>query len=752
MTFTLLHWLVVLVWLHVCVVDASISTAFSFPQDVFAKPAFKVRLGQATSQHTSLAPIKRSAALSILEQQSIPQHDRQLSPQSESSSLTVASRARLDSSSPNQAPLLWTLQRSSPTSLHLCSIPDFSAPGSKAPGNRNSTSISSRADLIQVAQRLLEPLKNRCLYHTVDWFTYSFCHGRDIRQFRLLTPQSAAADAHKKAGGGNKGDKAALDAAKRVAERKEPVADPIYPAFTLGRWRIENDDIVGESQSQARHPPQPLPSDETSMASVGSSSGSSGLGLGASEYAGTDLVEEVQFGDWDEEELVAAEAQVLASLEDSSHSSASSGSDGASNTGSKRHRYITQTWSDGTLCDVNNQPRTTEVQFHCSHRKQGDDRITLIKETTICNYVLIVETPRLCSEPAFGGEMEDLTHQLECHRIVDDAFPGLTLGDGASSRRIDDKAESVTQPQASSKQTAQAQKSADGESATSSHTYGDLSQYNSVYDDYYDEALGNHGPEFERIKKEHLEDLFGPDAAHTQPNERSGESLKESLFYVGMDDNGNLVVQSAEDTHDPAAQRVDGTSSSEKRAAAETLAEQDEDAVEIQLDLDDLLGVVTGGDDGGTLEKKIAQKIAQKLERIKALDDKARGKQKQDDSDSKAQDEDPFSKGLGKLYKQLMKAVDVTDTADAAKSTKNADDSLSKPSRKRADGSFAGKPGDSDTPANAAVKQRMVEKKVGDSLAERAQRFYDAREREPASDSGGKETGKKRPAGVRVEL
>jgi protein OS-9 len=59
---------------------------------------------------------------------------------------------------------------------------------------------------------LLEPLSGKCLYHRQTWFTYSYCHNQEIRQFKELAhtqPRSAGA--------------------------YEPTEDPEWEAFTLGR-------------------------------------------------------------------------------------------------------------------------------------------------------------------------------------------------------------------------------------------------------------------------------------------------------------------------------------------------------------------------------------------------------------------------------------------------------------------------------------------------------------------------------------
>jgi len=59
---------------------------------------------------------------------------------------------------------------------------------------------------------LLKPLSGKCLYHRQSWFTYSYCHNREIRQFRELPPS------HPHPPGGY-----------------EPAEDPEWESYTLGR-------------------------------------------------------------------------------------------------------------------------------------------------------------------------------------------------------------------------------------------------------------------------------------------------------------------------------------------------------------------------------------------------------------------------------------------------------------------------------------------------------------------------------------
>ncbi|KAH7422209.1 hypothetical protein KP509_13G096800 [Ceratopteris richardii] len=57
-------------------------------------------------------------------------------------------------------------------------------------------------------------------------------------------------------------------------------------------------------------------------------------------------------------------------------------------------RYHSHIYSNGTLCDLTNEPRETEVRFVCSDT--GVNMISSITEVATCKYMLILSTPILC--------------------------------------------------------------------------------------------------------------------------------------------------------------------------------------------------------------------------------------------------------------------------------------------------------------------------------------------------------------------
>lgn len=82
-------------------------------------------------------------------------------------------------------------------------------------------------------------------------------------------------------------------------------------------------------------------------------------------------------------------------------------------------RYMVQRLSGGTECDLTGKPRKIDVQFHCN--PQSADRISMIKETSTCSYLMIIDTPRLCRDAAFQPPQKNLAHPVTCHAVIPDS-------------------------------------------------------------------------------------------------------------------------------------------------------------------------------------------------------------------------------------------------------------------------------------------------------------------------------------------
>ncbi|KAF8852348.1 hypothetical protein BDZ45DRAFT_659379 [Acephala macrosclerotiorum] len=79
-------------------------------------------------------------------------------------------------------------------------------------------------------------------------------------------------------------------------------------------------------------------------------------------------------------------------------------------------RYLVQKMDGGTTCDLTGKPRRVEVQFHCN--PHVSDRIGYIKEVTTCSYLMVVYTPRLCSDIAFMPPKETKANIIICRTVV----------------------------------------------------------------------------------------------------------------------------------------------------------------------------------------------------------------------------------------------------------------------------------------------------------------------------------------------
>lgn len=62
--------------------------------------------------------------------------------------------------------------------------------------------------------------------------------------------------------------------------------------------------------------------------------------------------------------------------------------------------YLEIEMSDGTYCDLNGEPRVTNVQYVCY--PHGKNEVYSLKETSTCNYEVVILTPTLCVHPSFN--------------------------------------------------------------------------------------------------------------------------------------------------------------------------------------------------------------------------------------------------------------------------------------------------------------------------------------------------------------
>lgn len=120
---------------------------------------------------------------------------------------------------PSHPPTLQKMKLGS--SDYLCLLPS-------PPDVPSSDDDSQQAPQPIRAWELLQPLEGTCLYHRQGWFSYAYCHGRHVRQFRELEPNLPFG-------------------------LKTPAEDPNEPAYMLGHAptpaaTTPNDDDQGKTQ------------------------------------------------------------------------------------------------------------------------------------------------------------------------------------------------------------------------------------------------------------------------------------------------------------------------------------------------------------------------------------------------------------------------------------------------------------------------------------------------------------------------
>ncbi|XP_013376395.1 PREDICTED: protein OS-9 [Chinchilla lanigera] len=86
---------------------------------------------------------------------------------------------------------------------------------------------------------------------------------------------------------------------------------------------------------------------------------------------------------------------------------------------SKQHRlkrYHSQTYGNGSKCDLNGRPREAEVRFLCDEGAGiSGDYIDRVDEPLSCSYVLTVRTPRLCAHPLLRPSPSAAPQAILCH-------------------------------------------------------------------------------------------------------------------------------------------------------------------------------------------------------------------------------------------------------------------------------------------------------------------------------------------------
>jgi len=104
-------------------------------------------------------------------------------------------------------------------------------------------------------------------------------------------------------------------------------------------------------------------------------------------------------------------------------------------------RYHAHVYTNGTICDLTNEPRETEVRFMCADSDRPS--INSIKEVSTCKYALIVQCPKLCSHPLFQEERPSW-YTINCNTLSNgneraekedkDTQLALSVGDSQSAQ------------------------------------------------------------------------------------------------------------------------------------------------------------------------------------------------------------------------------------------------------------------------------------------------------------------------------
>ncbi|KAL8040720.1 hypothetical protein ABFX02_10G116400 [Erythranthe guttata] len=95
-------------------------------------------------------------------------------------------------------------------------------------------------------------------------------------------------------------------------------------------------------------------------------------------------------------------------------------------------RYHAHIFTNGTLCDLTNEPRETEVRFVCSEPRA---MISSITELSTCKYALTFQCPTLCKHPLFNEE-RPVSHTIHCNALPKEEPKVKTEADDFQAEKI----------------------------------------------------------------------------------------------------------------------------------------------------------------------------------------------------------------------------------------------------------------------------------------------------------------------------
>ncbi|XP_025857615.1 protein OS-9 isoform X6 [Vulpes vulpes] len=112
---------------------------------------------------------------------------------------------------------------------------------------------------------------------------------------------------------------------------------------------------------------------------------------------------------------------------------------------SKQHRlkrYHSQTYGNGSKCDLNGRPREAEVRFLCDEGAGiSGDYIDRVDEPLSCSYVLTVRTPRLCPHPLLRPPPSAAPQAILCHPALQpEEYMAYIQRQAVDSKQYGDKA------------------------------------------------------------------------------------------------------------------------------------------------------------------------------------------------------------------------------------------------------------------------------------------------------------------------
>ncbi|XP_071349443.1 protein OS-9 isoform X3 [Trachinotus anak] len=211
---------------------------------------------------------------------------------------------------------------------------------------------------------------------------------------------------------------------------------------------------------------------------------------------------------------------------------------------SKQHRlkrYHSQTYVNGSKCDINGNPRETEVRFVCE--EGSGDYIARVDEPQSCRYVLTVHTSRTCQHPFLRPPSTAKPQGIVCQPALSaQQYMDYVKAQVSDTKR---KVEQISEELRSLDEMLAGNEGADGAVEVTAEEISPVPSDDSDHSERKDTAdVSEDGGSEDAEDSDFWEGVTKPESSKTTPSQQESQAAEdddESLPDNGITDDGDEV-------------------------------------------------------------------------------------------------------------------------------------------------------------------------------------------------------------------